>query len=64
MLRCRRIDSLIDMNTKLLPDQEELLKDVGRYKRLVEKLNCLTVTKPDIFTVSIYQHQELPTWRC
>ena len=29
MLRCRSIDSLIDMNMKLLPDQGKLLKDVG-----------------------------------
>jgi len=29
MLGCRSIDSLIDMNMKLLPDQGKLLKDVG-----------------------------------
>ena len=48
MLGCRNIDSLMDVNTKLLLDQEELLKNVGRYMRLVEKLNYLTVTKSDI----------------
>ena len=36
------------MNTKLLPDKEELLENAGRYRRLVEKLNYLTVTRPDI----------------
>ena len=51
MLECRSIDSPMNMNTQLLPD--ELLEDVGRYKRLVEKLNYLTVTRPDItFAVS------------
>jgi len=42
------------MNTKLLLDQRELLDDVGRYKRLVEKLNYLTLARPDItFTINI-----------
>jgi len=69
MLRCRSIDSPINVNTKLLPAQGELLEDAERYKRLVEKLNYLTLTRPDIiFAVSIVshffcQHQELPTWR-
>ena len=35
MLRCRSINSPMDVNTKLLPDEGELFKDVGRYKRLV-----------------------------
>jgi len=35
MLGCRIIDSLMNVNTKLLPDQGELLEDVWRYKRLV-----------------------------
>ena len=53
MLKCRSIDSPMDVNTKLLPDQGELLEDVGRYRRLVRKLNYLTVIRPDItFTVS------------
>ncbi|KAI5430700.1 hypothetical protein KIW84_035060 [Lathyrus oleraceus] len=33
---------------KLLPNQGEPLSDSGRYKRLVGKLNYLTVTRPDI----------------
>jgi len=53
MLGCRRIDSPMDVNTKLLPDQGELLEDDGRYRK-VEKLNYLTVIRSDItFTVSI-----------
>jgi len=44
----------MDVNVKLLPDQRELLEDVGRYRRLVGKLNYLTVTRPDIsFAVSV-----------
>ena len=62
MLEYRSIDSLMDMNKQLLPN--ELLEDVGRYKRLVEKLNYLTVTRPDItFTVSFCQHRGLLTCR-
>jgi len=54
MLGCKSIDSSMDVNTKLLSDQGKLLDDVGRYRRLVGKLNYLTVTKPDIiFVVSV-----------
>jgi len=54
MLGCRSIDSPMDVNVKLLPDQGELLEDVGRYRRLVGKLNYLTITRPDItFAVSV-----------
>ena len=54
MLGCRSNDSPMDVNLKLLPDQGELLEDVGRYRRLVGKLNYLTVTRPDIsFAVSV-----------
>jgi len=38
----------------VLPDQKELLDNVGRYKRLVKKLNFLTVTRSNItFTISL-----------
>ena len=38
----------------VLPDQKELLDNVGRYKRLVKKLNFLTVTRSNItFTISV-----------
>ncbi|XP_020245333.1 uncharacterized protein LOC109823458 [Asparagus officinalis] len=54
MLGYRSSDSPMDVNSKLLSDQGKLLKDVGQYKRLVGKLNYLTVTRPDItFTVSV-----------
>jgi len=48
MLGYRSIDSLMDVNMKLLSDQWELLEDIERYKRLVGKLNYLTATRPDI----------------
>ena len=68
MLGCRNINSPMDIDTKLLPDQRELLENVGRYMRLVEKLNYLTVTRQNItFAVSVVSQflsaQELPTWR-
>ena len=43
MLGCRSSDSPIDVNTKLLPDQRELIEDVGWYMRFVGKLTYLTV---------------------
>ena len=54
MLKCRSIDSPMDVNTKLLPDQEELLEDAKRYKRLVGKLNYLTVMRPSSTSQSVY----------
>jgi len=36
-------------NVKLLPNQRESLSNPEKYKRLVGKLNYLTVTHPDIF---------------
>ena len=54
MLDCRPIDSPMDPNSKLLPRQGEPLTDPGRYRRLVSKLNYLTITRPDIsFSVSV-----------
>jgi len=47
MLGCRSIDSPMDVNRKLRPDQWELLEDAKRYKRLVGKLNYLPVTRLD-----------------
>nr|XP_025702512.1 uncharacterized protein LOC112803216 [Arachis hypogaea] len=44
----------MDPNTKLSPDQGEPLADPGRYRRLISRLNYLTVTRPDIsFATSI-----------
>ena len=54
MLVCRSIDSPMDVNTKQLPDQEELLEEAGRFRKLLGKLNYLTVTRPNItFAVSV-----------
>ena len=60
-----RIDSSIDVNTKLLSNQRELPEIVRRYRGLVRKLNYLTVSRPNIiFVVSVVsQHRELPSWR-
>jgi hypothetical protein len=38
----------MDPNKKLLKDEGELFEDPARYRRLVGKLNYLTITRPDI----------------
>ena len=44
----------MDPNVKLVPGQGESFGDPGRYRRLVGKLNYLTITRPDIsFPVSV-----------
>jgi len=48
ILGYRLVDSSIDAKSKLLPDQEELLDNSRRYKRLMGKLNYLTMTQPDV----------------
>ena len=54
MLDCKPIDTPMDPNVKLVPSQGELLRDPGRYRRLVGKLNYLTITRPDIsFPMSV-----------
>lgn len=47
ILGFRASNMLMDPNMKLLPGRE-LLEDQERYKRLVGKLNYLTMTQPDI----------------
>jgi len=48
------VDTPMDPNVKLLPNQGEPLSDPEKYKRLVGKLNYLTTTCPDIsFAVSV-----------
>ncbi|RVW37330.1 Retrovirus-related Pol polyprotein from transposon RE2 [Vitis vinifera] len=49
MLDCKPVDTPMDPNIKLIPGQGEPLGDPGRYRRLVGKLNYLTITRPDIF---------------
>ena len=54
MLDCKLVDTPMDPNVKLVPGQRESLGDPGRYRRLVGKLNYLTITRPDIsFPVSV-----------
>ena len=54
MLDYKPIDTPMDPNVKLVPRQGEPLRDSGRYRRLVSKLNYLTITRFDIsFPVSI-----------
>ena len=54
MLDCKPVDTAMDPNVKLVPGQGESLVDPGRYRRLVGKLNYLTITRPDIsFPISV-----------
>nr|KYP70478.1 Retrovirus-related Pol polyprotein from transposon TNT 1-94 [Cajanus cajan] len=48
------VDTPMDPNVKLMPNQGEPYPDPGRYQRLVEKLNYFTMTRLDIsFPVSV-----------
>ena len=38
----------MDPSVRLLPGQGEPLIDLGRYRRLVGRLNYLIVTRPDL----------------
>ena len=54
MLNCKHVDTPMDPNVKLIPSQGEILREPGRYRRLVGKLNYFTITRPDIsFLVSV-----------
>ena len=55
MLDCKPVDTLMDPNGKLVPRQgEPLRRDPRRYRRLVGKLNYLTITRPNIsFPMSV-----------
>ena len=48
MLNCKPVDTPMNPNVKLVPGQEEPLRNPGRYRRLVRKLNYLTITRPDM----------------
>ena len=54
MLDCKPVDTPMDPNVKLVPRQRESLGDPERYRRLVGKLNYLTITRPNIsFPMSV-----------
>ena len=54
MLDSKSVDTPMDPNVKLVPGQKESLGDPERYRRLVGKLNYLTITRPYIyFPVSV-----------
>ena len=54
LLGCRAVNTPMNTNVKLLSDHGENLDNLGRYRRLVRKLNYLMVTRPDIaFSVSV-----------
>ena len=54
MLDCKLVDTPMNLNVKLVPGQGDPLRDPGRYRRLVGRLNYLTITGPDIsFPVSV-----------
>ena len=54
MLDYKPVDTPMDPNVKLVPNQGESLQDPGTYQRLIGKLNYLTITRSDIsFPVSV-----------
>jgi len=48
LMNSKSVDTSMDPSVKLLPNQGEPLSDPEKYKRLVGKLNYLTITRPDI----------------
>ena len=48
LMNSKYVDTPMDPNIKLLPSQGELLSDPEKYRRLVGKLNYLTITRPNI----------------
>jgi len=54
MLGSKPLDSPMEQGVKLVADGEEILNYFERYRRLVDKLNYLIVTRLDIaFLVSV-----------
>ncbi|CAH9120172.1 unnamed protein product [Cuscuta epithymum] len=54
LLDCRPVDTPMDPNVKLVSEQGDLLPNKEKYRRLIGKLNYLTITRPDIsFAVSV-----------
>jgi len=48
LVSAKYVDTPMDPNTKLLPNQGEPISDPEQYRKLVGKLNYLTVTRSDI----------------
>ena len=54
MLDCKPVDTHMDPSVKLVLGQGEPPRDLRRYRRLVGRLNYLTITRPDIsFPMSV-----------
>lgn len=54
LLGSKPVETPMDLNVKLSCDNGELMLDPERYRRLVGKLNYLTITRPDIsFAISV-----------
>jgi len=54
LINAKSVDTPMDPNTKLLQSQEKPLVDPERYRRLIRKLNYLTIIRLDIsFAVSV-----------
>jgi hypothetical protein len=47
-LGCKPVKTPIKINIKLNTKIDESLKDINHFQRLIEKLNYLTVTRPDL----------------
>ena len=48
LTNCKHVDSPMHSNQKLMSDQGELFSNLERYKRSVEKLIYVTITRPDL----------------
>jgi len=64
-LGCKLAITPMEANVDLLFNDSHTLDDLRRYRRLIEKLICLTVTKPDIIfairVLSRFMHQPRET---
>jgi len=63
-MNSKSVDTPMDPNVKLLPNQGEPLLDLEKYKRLVGKFNYLTVTHSNIsFAVSVVSQFLNSPWK-
>nr|KYP69760.1 hypothetical protein KK1_008963 [Cajanus cajan] len=63
MLDFKPVDTPMNPNVKLLPNQGQPYPYLGKYKKLVGELNYLTMTRPDIvFPITVVnQFLNLPS---